>query len=261
MVFRGRLGSIDAVVSVKHTSVSLGLGDGWVGAWDLGGRLYSVWREGHTFRRGLSGSVLHKWRDPSIGGASGYDARQRLWLTESDADALVDEAAGYARAACGAIVSDPGGWSNEVGVRPPAEVTAVLELGGEFDAPAARDDAARFAQIYRPIGMLPPDLYLSVVLQVTEGCSFGSCTFCDLYHDGYRVKPPDEFRRHVAAVADYLGASIALRVRSIFLGSANALAVPMARLVAGLRTNESRSSSPDSRPTYTRCRPSVRNRA
>ena len=65
MVCRGRIDGREAVISHKHTSVSLAIGDGWVAAWDLGGRLFSVWREGHTFGRGLSGAVLHKWRDTS----------------------------------------------------------------------------------------------------------------------------------------------------------------------------------------------------
>jgi radical SAM superfamily enzyme YgiQ (UPF0313 family) len=63
------------------------------------------------------------------------------------------------------------------------------------------------------------------------GCSFNTCTFCDLYHQPFRIKPPDEFRQHIQQVRDYLGASILLRQRSIFLGAANALAVPMPRLL------------------------------
>jgi radical SAM superfamily enzyme YgiQ (UPF0313 family) len=106
----------------------------------------------------------------------------------------------------------------------------LLDRCSRFDARAAREDARRFARVYRPIGILPPDQYLSVVLQATEGCSFGTCTFCDLYHDPYRVKAPDEFARHLRDVRDYLGDSLGLRGRSIFLGAANALAVPMPRL-------------------------------
>ncbi|MCU0252664.1 MAG: hypothetical protein MUE61_20935, partial [Vicinamibacterales bacterium] len=45
------------------------------------------------------------------------------------------------------------------------------------------------------------------------------------------VKTPEEFRQHVSGVLSYLGASASLRSRGIFLGAANALAVPMARLL------------------------------
>jgi radical SAM superfamily enzyme YgiQ (UPF0313 family) len=72
---------------------------------------------------------------------------------------------------------------------------------------------------------------MSVVLQATSGCSFGTCTFCGLYHEAYRVKTPAEFSRHIAAVRRYLGQSLSLRGQSAFLGAANALAVPMTRLV------------------------------
>jgi radical SAM superfamily enzyme YgiQ (UPF0313 family) len=105
-----------------------------------------------------------------------------------------------------------------------------MGLFGRFDTPAARTDAERFARVYRPVGILPPDQYLALVLQATEGCSFNTCTFCDLYHEPYRVRTPAEFRAHVANVRAYLGESRHLRSRGIFLGAANALAVPMARL-------------------------------
>jgi radical SAM superfamily enzyme YgiQ (UPF0313 family) len=42
---------------------------------------------------------------------------------------------------------------------------------------------------------------------------------------------PEEFREHVSGALNYLGASASLRSRGIFLGAANALAVPMARLL------------------------------
>ena len=107
----------------------------------------------------------------------------------------------------------------------------MIERAAQFDRVAARSDAARFAAAYDPIGILPPDQYLALVLQATTGCSFNTCTFCDLYHQPFRVKTLDEFRRHIREVRDYLGDSLLLRQRSIFLGAANALAVPMPRLL------------------------------
>jgi len=112
-----------------------------------------------------------------------------------------------------------------------AELTAVLGLATGFDGRAAQLDAERFRRVYAPIGILPPDQYLALVLQATEGCSFGSCTFCDLYDGPYRVKSVAEFRRHVRDVQEYLGASLALRERSVFLGAANALAIPISTLL------------------------------
>jgi radical SAM superfamily enzyme YgiQ (UPF0313 family) len=106
----------------------------------------------------------------------------------------------------------------------------VIERGAQFDQLAARSDAVRFNTVYSPIGILPPDQYLALVLQATDGCSFNTCTFCDLYHQAFRIKSPGEFRAHIHGVREYLGESMLLRRRSIFLGAANALAIPMARL-------------------------------
>jgi len=230
MVYRGRLRTGATVVSIKDTSLSAAVGTDWVAAWDLGGRLYSLWRRPHTYRRGLNGRVLHKWRDEAADAPGPYDARQRVSIEGPEADAVVDETAERLRDVLSAIVADPRAWRAEDGRSPDGAAIAHLARAARFDADAARDDAARFARVYDPIGILPPDHYLSTVLQATSGCSFGTCTFCDLYHGAYRVRTPEEFDRHVAAVRDYLGDSMRLRGRAVFLGAANALAVPMPAL-------------------------------
>jgi hypothetical protein len=112
-----------------------------------------------------------------------------------------------------------------------AGLARVLGRAAAFDATAAAADAAAFRAIYRPIGILPPDHYLSLVLQATEGCSFRCCTFCDFHTEPYRVKSAAQFTAHVPAVVDYLGESMSLRNRAVFLGSANALAVPTSGLL------------------------------
>jgi hypothetical protein len=233
MVFRGRLDGVEAAASLKNTSVSLAVGPGYVVAWDLGGRIYSVFKGGHTFRRGLSGRVLHKWRDAEASpeAAGPYDERQRVVLPEAESDRLLDESAALAGRALQAIGANRRAWRDAAGGTPGMDLTDALAVCARFDATAARADAARFARVYSPIGILPPDQYLSVVVQATSGCSFGTCTFCDLYHAAYEVKTPAQFSRHLADVRDYLGASLALRGQSVFLGAANALAVPMPRLI------------------------------
>jgi hypothetical protein len=224
MIFRGSLGLRAAMLSVKDTSISLAFEAEWVAAWDFGGRLYSLWKSGHTYRRGLSGRLLYK---PSGSG----DARQRVPLEGAAADKVLEETAEQAALLARSLERDARAWDLADGRHPSAEVAAIVDRCAKFDAAAAREDAARFAEVYSPIGILPPDQYLSTVLQASDGCSFGTCTFCDLYHGAYRVKAADEFRRHVEAVRSYLGDSAALRGRSFFLGSANALAVPMGRLL------------------------------
>ena len=225
MVFRGQLDGRTTLASVKDASVSLAVDSHWIAAWDLGGRLYSMWKHGHTFRRGLNGRVLHKWGE-------GYDARSRVHIDGAEAHALAEESAGVLRRAVSRMIERPSEWSDHSGRHPDAGAIAMFERCARFDARAAADDAARFGTVFAPVGILPPDQYLSIVVQATEGCSFGTCTFCDLYHDRYRVKSVEEFAEHVRAVRHYLGDSAILRNRSVFVGAANALAVPMARLMA-----------------------------
>jgi len=240
MVFRGLLDQKTTLASVKDTSVSLAVGTHWIAAWDFGGRLYSVWKHGHTYRRGLNGRILHKWTppspsfDPPVGFAhllNPYDLRSREHVDGADAHAFADEAAGVLRRVVTEMERNPSAWRERTGGVPDDRSLDLFRRCARFDSAASAADAARFAEVFAPVGILPPDQYLSIVLQATEGCSFGTCTFCDLYHRRYRVKPADEFRAHAEAVRVYLGDSALLRGRSVFLGAANALAVPMPRLL------------------------------
>jgi hypothetical protein len=223
MVLRGTGSGTSYIISLKTESVAISVNNVTVAAWDRGGRLYSLYGNGVTHRRGLDGHVLVK-RDKA-----GERVYQRL--AGAEAGAVVDAAAAIARSALGAIRAPGWRWAGRVDAITSQEAATLLNLCGDFSSDTARADADRFARVYRPIGMLPPDQYLSLVVQATEGCSFNTCTFCDLYHEPYRVKTPNEFASHVSAVQAYLGESITLRSRGIFLGSANALAVPMPRLV------------------------------
>jgi radical SAM superfamily enzyme YgiQ (UPF0313 family) len=82
-----------------------------------------------------------------------------------------------------------------------------------------------------PVSILPPDRYMALVLQATEGCSHNRCTFCGFYRDRlFHVKTEAEFRAHIEAVKSYFGQGLSLR-KSIFLADANALVIPQDRLV------------------------------
>ena len=236
MVIRTALDGVPVSVSLTDRSITVSRNDELVVAWDVGGRLYSVVDGDRTYRRGLNGRVLVKWRENG--------ARQRRWATGTEAATIVDRAAALA----GEVLEQGGLRSSEARVATapspamgpgvtaepnalPRDVVAGLERVARFDSRAAADDAIRFAQVYQPIGILPPDQYLALVLQATEGCSFQSCTFCEFYREPYRVRNAEQFAEHITEVRAYLGDSIRLRQRAIFLGSANALAVPMTGLV------------------------------
>lgn len=222
MICKGQAGNAVYAISLKESSFAVTVGDQSVIACDHGGRLYTLYDEGFTFRRGLDGRILQKWQ--------GSGSRERRWLDEPEADTLMDSVSATLCGLLDSINSPDWRWTQPPDPPEHARLLDVLERAARVDRHAARADAQAFNRVYRPLGILPPDQYLALVLQATEGCSFNTCAFCDLFRQPFRVKTPIEFDRHIADVRRYLGDSITLRQRSIFLGAANALAVPMPRL-------------------------------
>jgi Radical SAM superfamily len=213
-----------ATLLVGEASTVLSVGDALVSSWDLAGRPYALVRESGTFRRGLDGRLLRK-REAT---ADGPRVRQRLSAAEGEP---IVEAARREAEAASLILRGSG--------RPSPEGSAIVARLRDvvaMDGAALRDDAARFLGASGPVGILPPDQYLSLVVRVTEGCSWNACMFCGLYRDvQFRWKSPDELAAHLAALRAYFGSSIALR-RSVFLGDANALCLAHDRLLPLVET-------------------------
>lgn len=104
-----------------------------------------------------------------------------------------------------------------------------------MDYDALDGSAKEFSDIYLPISILPPDQYMSLVLQLTEGCNYNQCTFCNFYKDRpFKIKSLDEFDNHIQSVKSFFGNGINLR-KSIFLADANSISVPQIRLVDSLK--------------------------
>jgi len=203
---------------VGEASTVLSIDDALVSCWDLASRPYALVRDTGTYRRGLDGRLL--WKREAT--ADGPRLRQRLSALEGEP--VVDAARRDAEAALGACHS-------EVPRDDMAEAVRRLRQLVAMDAGALREDTARFLAASGPVGILPPDQYLSLVVRVTEGCSWNACTFCSLYRDvPFRWKSPDELWSHLLALCEYFGPSIALR-RSVFLGDANALCLAHDRLL------------------------------
>ncbi len=96
------------------------------------------------------------------------------------------------------------------------------------------EDRQAFDKVYLPISILPPDQYNSLVIQVTHGCSYNQCLFCDFYRDRkFHIKSMEELQRHIANVKDFFGERLADR-HGIFLADGNALVIPTQRLEAML---------------------------
>ncbi len=207
---------------LRPTAINLLVGDAEPSySFDLAGRLIGAYVGGLNYRRSLDNRVLSKWSGPD-------GTRQRRWLTGDEATRFLTAAYDLADRAARAT-GDPR--------------LAVLQ---GWDEAALAADAERFATVYRPVSILPPDQYLALVLQATEGCSYNRCTFCDFYRDRpFRIKSADELRAHIAAVRAFFGPAIALR-KSLFLADANALVAPMGRLRAWLDVIEAAGLLPQS---------------
>jgi hypothetical protein len=199
-------------------------------SFDASGRLWTAMVAGVSYRRGLNGKTVAKWQTASTGG---MDApRERRWLSPGEAAELQEEARQTSVDLYRALLD------GEVSLSAPADGGALppnyqplFEKSIDFRAVRYEQDVQHYHQVYKPVGILPPDQYMAVVLQATEGCSFNTCTFCNFYRDRrFRIKPSAEFREHALAVRDFLGAGLSLR-RTLFLGDANALVIPMPRLL------------------------------
>ncbi|MCU0508403.1 MAG: radical SAM protein [Anaerolineae bacterium] len=192
-------------VRIRPVAINLLLpGEQWSYSFDLAGRLIGGFVAGANYRRSFDGRVLRKRAGPG--------GREREWLDEAAAAAFLARAyelAERAARACGDARLDVlAGWT-------PERLAA---------------DAAWFRRIYRPVSILPPDQYLALVIQATEGCSYNSCAFCDFYRDRpFRIKGAEELRAHITEAQRFFGPAIGLR-RSLFLADANALVAPMPRV-------------------------------
>lgn len=210
-------------LSPKANSISVSLDHRRIFALDAAGRLVYAYIEGNGFKRGLDGRLLEK--EP-IRDADGL-TRIRRDLPEGEkarfyAAMQADLARARAAATAGEAVVVDGSL--------PAHVLPWLDRALGRDAAADQAEAAAFHYIYRPVSILPPDQYLAVVVQATEGCSWNQCTFCTFYRDQkFRIKTPAEFKSHVSAVRSLLGPGLSLR-RSLFLADANALIIPQPQL-------------------------------
>lgn len=223
--FRPDAGEQRILVNVRPSFYSLTIDISTVYNFDGRGRLLGAYRDGHNYLRSLDNRILEKW-----GAGHGLARRSRRELSDDERRRFLDETQALARSLAAALEQ---GRIHGVaaGVTQADLAAAAKALSTTLGNDALSADAARFATIYRPVSILPPDRYLSLVLQATEGCSWNKCTFCDFYRDRpFRIKRAAEFGRHVEDVVAFFGKALALRT-SIFLADANALIIPQGILL------------------------------
>jgi len=78
----------------------------------------------------------------------------------------------------------------------------------------------------------PPSEARSLILQVTLGCSWNRCAFCEMYKTKrYTVRDEEEVMTEIKRLASYTP-----QVRKVFLADGNAMALPTRRLMKILET-------------------------
>jgi hypothetical protein len=197
------------IFSAKEGSSSISPDRESVYSFDLEGRLLSCYERGYVYKRSLNGELFGRRR---------ISGRKHYWqLAAEQADELFGRLLGKIASAPAAELGDP--W--------PERLEEILRwTPGSLAGEREKYDAA-----YRPVNILPPDQYLSIVLQATSGCSWNRCTFCSFYQDRpFEVCSEDSFLEHSRRVRDLLGRGAELR-RSIFLADGNALTLSNSRLL------------------------------
>jgi len=229
--FRTHEPAWEIVLSDKGTSISLSYDGVPIDYYDRQGRLVGMFVNDRHYRRGLDNRLMEKFRVP------GERGRIRRDLLGVEKRRLIDGAYDRARRVAEQVRS-----GKVSGVR--ARMSDAPDLRNEALErlePITRYDYARleaerelFNRIYAPVGILPPDQYMSLVVQMTVGCSYNKCTFCDFYQTRrFEIKTPDALREHLRGVVRFFGDSARLR-KSVFLADGNALVIPQKKLMERL---------------------------
>ncbi len=236
---------LNVILRPGGNTLSVGIDGREVLTYDITGRPVTAYFDERTCKRGLDNATLIIWREK----IRGKIVKRRRFLSHSESMTFLEDIrarmlsvnemflAGNAR-----IVGSTGDdealqdtiarWLDRIVTLKPSTLA---------------EDEDRFRSVYGPIGILPPDQYLSVILQGTEGCSHNRCTFCDFYKDvDFRIKSLDEFARHIHSVKEFFGKAIALR-KAIFFADANAMVIPQQRLVPMMERINAEFLIPDGR--------------
>ena len=210
-------------INIKPESFTIGLeaaGNTKVFGFDYEGRCWTGLDNDISFRQGLDGKIIARSVDKQRN-------VQRWYLSEKDAGVFREQAREVCKNLQAAF------WEKTLVFEEPIpeHFFSGLSAVSGFDSKRAAEDLENYKKCYKPVGILPPDQYMSLVLQASEGCSFNTCTFCSFYKNRpFHIKSVDEFEDHVKNVKSFLGRGISNR-KTIFLGDANALVIPVPRLI------------------------------
>ena len=212
-------------VSTAHGALTLNFSGETNVTFDGEGRFVGGWLDNVRYRRALDNRVLAKKRDPAR-------PWRRLFrfLPSDERDEVLRQVYALSKRVLDGVRS---GRLDTSSLPPPTydEVISWLERTTEWTLERLNRERERFLRVYKPVPILPPDQYMAVVLQATEGCSYNKCTFCTFYRDRpFRIKRVSEFAHHIEAVKAFLGRGLYMR-RTLFLADANAVIIPQHLLI------------------------------
>ncbi|MEE9167166.1 MAG: radical SAM protein [Candidatus Neomarinimicrobiota bacterium] len=203
----------EVLVTLKSNCFNLfDFGSGNLWTFDLEGRLMGMYVDQVNYRRTLDNRFFAKSRKSG----NGQTFRTVEHVSLKSAGGLIDRARSLL------LFVQP---------RLPGELNGYVQKILRMDMPSLEKSGEAFSGIYLPVSVLPPDQYMSLVLQITEGCNYDQCVFCTFYSDRrFRIKPLDEIEEHIGQVKRFFGAGLMLR-KTVFLADANALVIPQSRLL------------------------------
>ena len=215
------------LINVRRESTLLMVDQALTLSYDREGRMTGAWIQGRNYRRSLDNRVIEKYE----GAQPGLAHRVRREMVDAEAQVFFADA--LARVVAYRQALDDAA-TRLITNSPPDDCQCVrdaLDRILEWDWERLQRDRETFHIIYKPVSILPPDQYLALVLQATEGCSYNQCAFCGFYRQRkFYIKRLDEFRNHIHDVRAFFGGAIGLR-KTIFLADANALMMPQAQLL------------------------------
>ena len=215
------------LINARRYATSIMVNDDLVLNYDPEGRMTGAWIEGRNYRRSLDNHIIEKQEGPQ----PGLSYRVRRALEPEDARQFITRVYGLVAEYRAAVRHPTAVVRNGASSEDRLAVRAALDHILECDLARLERESQAFRRIYRPINILPPDQYLALVLQATEGCSYNRCAFCGFYRDrAFRIKPLDEFKEHIRDVRAFFGDALSVR-KAIFLADANALVIPQDHLL------------------------------
>lgn len=213
-------------------AVSILYPNGDVLALDLCGRPFAVFMDGRSYRRGLGGRILQIVR--TITGRRGFEdvvGTEKVRLISRIFDRLT-----------GSRINDLSSIDN--GITKYKRFDRWLTERRLKSVTDLQRDALRYSEVYGRVGILPPDQYQSIVIQLTRGCAYNRCRFCRFYRgETYQVLDKRQLEEHIFSVSEYLGPALPVRNR-IWLGEASVLGVEQDHLVGCVETVRNHLSGP-----------------